>query len=144
MRRLTFNIVFVGLVSVFKGVPVLIEAMRSIEAGTFGSRSSATPVAAACGDSCATRSRDPHITMVAGDPLPHLLAADVCVHPTFEDGFAYSAMEALACGVPVIVTHDTGMKDHVREGENGFIVPTGNVDALVERLRAMIAQGGQR
>ena len=43
-------------------------------------------------------------------------------------------MEALACGVPVVVTEDTGMKEYVEEGVNGYVVPTGHVDALVERL----------
>ena len=43
-------------------------------------------------------------------------------------------MEALACGVPVIVTEDTGMKEHVREGQNGYIVPTGDWQAIYERL----------
>ena len=67
-------------------------------------------------------------------PLPHLLRADVCVHPSYEDGFAYAPMEALACGVPAIVTEDTGMKEHIVEGRNGYVVPTGAVNSLVDRL----------
>jgi glycosyltransferase involved in cell wall biosynthesis len=43
-------------------------------------------------------------------------------------------MEALACGVPVIVTEDTGMKEYVRNGENGFIVPSGSWQPIIERL----------
>jgi glycosyltransferase involved in cell wall biosynthesis len=43
-------------------------------------------------------------------------------------------MEALACGVPVIATEDTGMKEYIRPGENGFVVPTGNREAIRERL----------
>lgn len=43
-------------------------------------------------------------------------------------------MEALACGVPVIVTEDTSMKEHVREGMNGYIVPTGCWQAIFERV----------
>jgi glycosyltransferase involved in cell wall biosynthesis len=69
--------------------------------------------------------------------LPHLQQADVYVHPSYEDGFAYAPMEALACGVPVIVTQDTGMKEHVNEGVNGFVIPTGNVAAIAERLKAI-------
>jgi glycosyltransferase involved in cell wall biosynthesis len=76
--------------------------------------------------------------MAPGDPLPALRRADVYVHPTYEDGFAYSPMEALACGVPVIVTEDTGMKEHVVEGVNGYIVPTGNWEALLERMEHVL------
>jgi glycosyltransferase involved in cell wall biosynthesis len=77
---------------------------------------------------------DPRISMAAGDPLPILQRADVFVHPSFEDGFGYAPMEALACTVPVIVTEDTGMKEYVREGVNGFVVPTGQWEPIVQRL----------
>jgi glycosyltransferase involved in cell wall biosynthesis len=75
-----------------------------------------------------------------GDPLPVLQKADVFVHPSYEDGFGYAPMEALACGVPVVVTEDTGMKEYVRDGVNGFIVPTGSVDAIVAALRHLARQ----
>jgi glycosyltransferase involved in cell wall biosynthesis len=129
------RIVYTGSITVTKGVPVLLEAMerlrdRKIELTLIGG--------------CATRrlrvwldgvmARDPRITRVGGDPVPYLRRADVYVHPSFQDGFGYAPMEALACGVPVIVTDDTGMKEHVREGINGYVVPTGDVDALVQRL----------
>jgi glycosyltransferase involved in cell wall biosynthesis len=78
--------------------------------------------------------RDLDITVAPGDPLPALQRADVFVHPTYEDGFGYAPMEALACGVPVITTEDTGMKEYIRPGENGFVVPTGNREAIRERL----------
>ena len=41
----------------------------------------------------------------------HLRTASLCVHPAYEDGFGYAPAEALACGVPVIVSEDTGMKE---------------------------------
>ena len=43
-------------------------------------------------------------------------------------------MEALSCGVPLIVTQDTGMKEHVAEGVNGFVISTGSVDEIVDPL----------
>jgi glycosyltransferase involved in cell wall biosynthesis len=83
---------------------------------------------------------DPRVTLSPGDPLPHLYRADACVHASFEDGFGYAPMEALACGVKVIVSEDTGMKEYVEGGLNGYVVPTGDSDAIVERLRE-IARG---
>ncbi|MEM8602008.1 MAG: glycosyltransferase, partial [Bacteroidota bacterium] len=80
---------------------------------------------------------DPRIRLAPGDPLPHLHRADAHVHPTYEDGWAYAPAEALACGVPTVVTEDTGMAEIVREGENGYVVPTGSVEAIVDRLQKL-------
>ena len=70
-----------------------------------------------------------------GDPLEVLRGAHVFVHPSFEDGFGYAPMEALAVGVAVIVTDQTGMAEYVEEGVNGSVVPAGDVGVLGERLR---------
>jgi glycosyltransferase involved in cell wall biosynthesis len=130
-----FRVVYTGSLTVAKGIPVLIEAFSRIT----GSEAELILVGG-----WATRGmrqyiqswfvKDSRIRVAPGDPLPYLHQASVYVHPSFEDGFAYAPMEALACDVPVIVTTDTGMKDYVREGENGYIVPTGDIDALYERL----------
>ena len=132
-----FRIVYVGSVTVMKGIPILLEAFSRLP----GDNVELTLVGG-----WATRgmrryiqswlARDSRIQLAPGDPLPHLHRANVCVHPTYEDGFAYAPMEALACGVPVIVTEDTGMKEYVQEGVNGYVVPTGNWEALLERLKA--------
>ena len=130
-----FRVVYVGRVAVTRGIPVLLEAFARLPVheaeltlvGDTASRSMRRHLAR-------ITAQDVRIRLCPGDPLPHLWRADVCVHPTYEDGFAYAPMEALACGVPVIVTGDTGMKEYVEEGVNGYVIPTGNVAALVERL----------
>jgi len=61
-------------------------------------------------------------------------ASDVLVLPSLEDSFGLVVPEALACGVPVIVTERTGARDLVREGENGWVVPAGDAARLTERL----------
>lgn len=133
-----FRIVYVGSISAMKGIPILIDAFGKLD---FGHWRHAELTLVGGWASRAMRvymeskmAADPRIKVMPGDPLPHLQRANVYVHPTFEDGFAYAPMEALACGLPVIVTEDTGMKEHVREGVNGYIVPTGDRDALVDRL----------
>jgi glycosyltransferase involved in cell wall biosynthesis len=67
--------------------------------------------------------------------LPALHRADVLAHPSYEDALALGPLEALACGVPVLVSEDTGMKEFVVEGETGYVVPTGDVGALEAALR---------
>lgn len=82
------------------------------------------------------RARDPRITIGPGDPLPRLRQARLFAHPAYEDGFAYAPAEALACGVPVLVSEDTGMKELVDPGVTGIVLPTGDLDALTEAIDA--------
>ncbi len=132
------HIVYTGSLTVAKGVPLLLEAFAAITdpearltlVGGTGSRGMRQYVESAL-------SRDPRIRVVLGDPLPVLQSATVYVHPSFSDGYGYAPMEALACGIPVIVSADTGMKDCVVDGVNGYVVPTGSVEAIVERLRQL-------
>ena len=79
---------------------------------------------------------DPRITAGPGDPLDHLRTASLCVHPAYEDGFGYAPAEALASGVPVIVSEDTGMKELISSHRAGLILPTGDLDALTQALEA--------
>jgi glycosyltransferase involved in cell wall biosynthesis len=133
----TFDLVFVGRLCVTKGVPLLVDAVRRLAhsdlrltlVGGWSSRGMRRFLQ----DACAS---DPRIAMGPGDPMPHLRRARLFVHPTYEDGFAYAPAEALACGVPVLVSEDTGMKDLVDPGRTGAILPTGDLAALTEAIDA--------
>jgi glycosyltransferase involved in cell wall biosynthesis len=133
----TFDVVYVGSLQVHKGVPLLLDAfsrlahadMRLVLVGGWKTRGMRRLLEEA-------RARDPRIVVAPGDALARLQGAGVCVHPAYEDGFAYAPAEALACGVPVIVSEDTGMKELLEPGRTGVIVPTGERDALVETLEA--------
>jgi glycosyltransferase involved in cell wall biosynthesis len=126
-----FRIVYVGSLSVAKGVPVLLDAFSCFEprdaqltlVGGWGTRAMRRHVEQRCG-------RDSRIRIAAGDPLPHLQQANVYIHPSYQDGLGYAPLEALACRVPVILTEDTGAKEFVVDGVNGVVVPTGSADAI--------------
>lgn len=61
--------------------------------------------------------------LVMHDEIAKLLKnSDVFVFPSLGDSFALSAVEAAACGLPLIVSENTGMKDQMKEGEEGFII----------------------
>jgi glycosyltransferase involved in cell wall biosynthesis len=45
--------------------------------------------------------------------------------------------EALACGLPVIVTPNVGASDLVQDGREGFVVPVCSADAIAERLQTL-------
>ena len=75
-------------------------------------------------------------------PLPHpelaarLRTADVFVLPSLEDGFAQTVAEAMACGLPVVTTPNTGASDLVEDGINGSVVPIRDPSALAEAVLA--------
>lgn len=61
--------------------------------------------------------------------------AHAYILPSLFEGLARSGLEAMAAGLPVIVTEETGLRDFVEDGQQGWFVPSRSVDALAERLR---------
>lgn len=129
-----FRIVYTGSLTMAKGIPILREAFSRLTGpaeltlvGGWTSRATKRHFQE-------WQAQEPRLKLAPGDPLPYLQKADVCVHPSYSDGWGYAPMEALACGVPVIVTEDTGMKEVVQEGVNGYVVPSGDWEAILERL----------
>ena len=74
------------------------------------------------------------LSCAPGDPVAAYQRAEVLVMPSLHDGFGFVVAEAMACGLPVIVTEDCGAADWIRDGQSGWIVPAGQVNALVEAL----------
>jgi len=66
-------------------------------------------------------------------------AADVFVIASLQESFGQTVSESLACGTPVIGFATGGMLDMVRPGETGQLVPVGDVAALREAIRSMLA-----
>ena len=58
----------------------------------------------------------------------------VFVLPSIEEGLAMVQLQAMACGLPVICTTNTGGEDIIRNGKEGFIVPIRDVEALKEKI----------
>jgi glycosyltransferase involved in cell wall biosynthesis len=58
----------------------------------------------------------------------------VFVMMSIEDGFGMVIIQAMACGLPVICTTNTGGEDIVRDGIDGFIIPIRDVETLKEKL----------
>jgi L-malate glycosyltransferase len=61
---------------------------------------------------------------------PLLAGADLFLLPSASESFGLSALEALASGVPVIGSDSAGLPEVVRQGETGFLCPTGDVEAM--------------
>jgi N-acetyl-alpha-D-glucosaminyl L-malate synthase BshA len=61
-----------------------------------------------------------------------LRAADLYVLPSSLESFGLSALEAMACGVPVIGSRVGGLGEVVRDGETGYLDEVGDVDEMAE------------
>ena len=62
--------------------------------------------------------------LVKQDRLPYYYsAADVCVVPSYYESFGLVALESLACGTPVVASDVGDLRNIIRQGETGFVVP---------------------
>lgn len=68
------------------------------------------------------------------DVRPVLAAADAFVLPTLYDPFPNAALEAMACGLPLVTSTTCGAAEIVREGENGFVRDALDVEGLAACL----------
>jgi glycosyltransferase involved in cell wall biosynthesis len=62
----------------------------------------------------------------------------VFVFPSFFEGLAQVQIEAAACGLPVIGTESSGCEEIVRDGETGYVLPTGDGEALYAALKGFV------
>jgi glycosyltransferase involved in cell wall biosynthesis len=60
------------------------------------------------------------------------------------EGWGISNMEAAACGTATVASDSPGLRDSVRHGETGFLVPHGDVEALARRLGQLLQDPGLR
>jgi len=60
--------------------------------------------------------------------------ADIYISPSHVDGSSVTLMEALACGMPCLVSDIAGNREWVEEGVNGWLFRDGDVDELVEKI----------
>jgi len=78
------------------------------------------------------------------DVLALFRAVDASVLSSSWENFPHTVVEALAVGTPVIATAVGGVPELVRDGENGLLVPAGDVEALAEAIRRVVTEPGLR
>jgi colanic acid/amylovoran biosynthesis glycosyltransferase len=72
-----------------------------------------------------------------------ITAARALVLPSFAEGLPVVLMETMALGRPVISTYVAGIPELVREGCEGWLVPAGDLDALVAAMKACLQASSQ-
>ncbi|MBF8777861.1 glycosyltransferase [Pseudomonas fulva] len=70
----------------------------------------------------------------------HILAARALVLPSFAEGLPVVLMEAMALRRPVLSTYVAGIPELVRPGENGWLVPAGDVEQLTQAMADCLQQ----
>lgn len=81
----------------------------------------------------------------AQSSLPYYYsAADVLIMPSHYESFGMVALEAMACGTPVVASQVGGLAFLIQDGVTGFVVPGGDYLALSERLTQLLSQPALR
>lgn len=137
-----FTFLFVGRIVKDKGINELVEAfmhvckkydVRLVLVGRF--EDMLDPVS----DETRKRIRECDDIVYAGpqygrDLLAYYAASDCFVFPSYREGFPNTVLEAGAMRLPSIVTNINGSREIVENGKNGIIIPSKDIDALVEAM----------
>lgn len=127
-----FQILFVGQLSQRKGIKYLLEAVKDLHL----ENAELVLMGGVGGSGEGLKSYEGifrHIKHVPYSELPkYYQAADIFVFPSLHEGSALAIYEALASGLPVITTPNSGSV--VRDGVEGFIVPIRDIEALKEKI----------
>ncbi len=136
-----FDILFVGGMSLRKGVQYLVQAYQKIKhpakSLTFVGAPSASLI-----EALTTRGLWPEDAIVLGHipqaELKQIMSrSHVLVLPSLEEGLAMVMAQAMACACPVVASNHTGAEDLMTDGVEGFIVPVRDVEALTEKLQQL-------
>jgi glycosyltransferase involved in cell wall biosynthesis len=133
----TVVFLFVGGLTARKGLPVLLTAWRQLalpDAELWLVGSGSLPMSESA-------TLPPTVKMLGPQGRQEVASlmrqADVFVFPSFFEGLAQVQIEALATGLPLIATHESGAADLIHEGTTGFLIRAGDVEALAKRIQRL-------
>lgn len=64
-------------------------------------------------------------------------AVDMLLMPTVREGMSLAVLEAMACGLPVVVSHCSSMPELIEEGKGGFLCPIGDTQTFAEKVNRL-------
>ena len=128
---------YVGILSERKGADVFAAGLElAAPAGWYGVMLGEGPLAERIA------ALHPSVRLMPPAPTAEVAAwmrtADVVVVPSRREPLGLAAVEALACGTPVVASKVGGLREVVRDGENGLLIPADDPGALAEALRRLL------
>jgi alpha-maltose-1-phosphate synthase len=129
-----FRVMFAGQVGTRKGVHYLLQAWQELslpesELLLVGVNQLPTDWLVKYCDRVRLTGSVPHSSLNT-----YYSSANVFVFPSLVEGFGLVLLEAMACGLPIITTPNTGGPDIIVDGIEGFIIPIRDVEALKEKI----------
>ena len=144
-RETVPTILYVGRLKRYKGIDVLIKALEKL-------RNREMDVKLVISGRGNDRYRLEGLTKSLGlqdrvdfvgyideaEKLRRLRSAWVLAYPSPKEGWGITIVEASACGTPVIASDSPGLRESVRAGESGLLVPHGTVDPWVQAFEKVL------
>ncbi len=141
-----FTVLYVGSITVNKGIPYLLDAW---EQNSWGDDSDARLVL--CGrpspqmETVLQRYDFENLELPGYvDPREYHRSTSVFAFPSLSEGFAKAPMEAMAAGLPTIVSDHSGVHEILSHGDDGYVVPAGDSKRLAKRLRYLRTNPAER
>lgn len=133
-----FRVGYLGHSYLLKGLQYLLSAWEEInlpDAELMVGGSTMTP-----GVQNLIRTRFAHLSKVnfmgyVNDLNAYYHNCSIYVCPSRIDGHPRTVYEAMACGLPIIVTDGCGARDFIRDGKEGFVVPNGDAGAIAQKIK---------
>lgn len=141
------NLLFAGRLLALKGIDTLLHALVHVDPRVrlrLAGPGDPGPWRALAGRLGLDPSRTEFLGPVPYAEMPGLYRqADAVVLPSFSESCPMVALEAMACGTPLIAARSGGVSEIVQDGETGWLFPPGDVDALADRIATVLADPGQ-
>ena len=135
-----YRVVFLGRLDPVKRIPDLLTAIAQLggfaRLDVYGEGAERPALV----HQIRTMRLEPWVTLHGSAPGPQdaLAGADVLVLPSEAEGFGLVLIEAMAAGVPVVATDAPGIRDVVRHGVTGLLVPVGSPASLAVAIRKVL------
>jgi glycosyltransferase involved in cell wall biosynthesis len=140
------HILFVGNLTPLKGLHTLLQAVAHLPRGDWrltvmGSLTMSPDYVDTVCRQIARDDLDTHITLLGSVPnavvATHLAQGHVLAVPSFYEAFGIVYLEAMSFGLPIIASTVGAAHELVTHGQEGFLVPAGDADALAHHLRTL-------
>lgn len=138
-------IIFVGSLRPVKGVKYLIKAMKIVRQKEpnarlilIGNGEEKQDLVKLTGD-LNLGNLITFVGQIPNEKVPEYMAAsNVFVLPSLSEGFPLVSLEAMACGLPIVVSRVCGLPEIVEDGKNGFLVESGNPEQIAEKVLLLL------